>query len=142
MKSIRKKIGLITFFASLVFFIYNWSYILSPFHRAYGTTANAVVTFLLILIWSLCNKFSIETFLNIKTKYKIIYATSLLALIPISIRLNSILYTYGDTLRDITNWHLNIYYFDQGMFFIFSILGILCTSFALVGYFIKKVTKS
>lgn len=134
MKSISHKLSLIIFILTLSFFIFNWSYVIYPLFSNSGTIGNSILVIILSIFWSWCATYTVSIFLKIKKKLKIIlFGTSPLLLI-LSVRLNSEAHYrgLGNWIRDISNWQINIYYFDWGGWLIFSSLGLFCMLSAII----------
>lgn len=140
MQLIKSRLDWIIFISTLAFFIYNWSYVIYPFLTDQGTFGNTGFLITAALISAVCLKQAVINFQSLKHPQRNIF----LILIPVFCILSLLLsgwisnLLFWDWLKFYTNWQINIYYFDQGMFLAFLICVILSLSIFLTSFILRK----
>jgi hypothetical protein len=140
--NLKNKLPIIVFILVTLFFITSWRGLIYPIFKHYGAVGNGLLVVILGILWGLCASYSMHVFIELRKSLKIILFIISPLLLILSIRLNSqaSYLNIGEWLREISNWKINIFYFDWGGWLIFSSLGLFCmlvafTSFIFVSYF-------
>lgn len=99
---------------------------------------NGILVIGLGLFWGWCAGYSVGVFIKLKNSIKIILISISPLWLIASIYFNSEAYyrNIGTWLRDISNWQINIYFFDWGGWMIFSSIGVFIMIYALQSFII------